>query len=94
MGYLSALDMADQTDLDTALSWHLRSNHFPPVPAEMIGPCKEAIEAYHSEDLDRFIKLPDPITWRDQDSAPAWAIIEGHHLDAFLGEDLFYDEDE
>ena len=30
------------------------------------------------------IDLPAPITWRDQNQAPASAIVEAHHLDAWL----------
>lgn len=89
MGYQSALSMAGAADemgleLETVLSWHLTSNHYPPVPTSMIGPCKEAIEAFGDEDYDRLINLPDGISWRDQTQVPASVIVEGHHLEAFL----------
>ena len=45
---------------------------------------RNAIDAYHDEDYDRLIDLPAPITWRDQNTAPAHAIVEAHHLDAWL----------
>jgi hypothetical protein len=67
-----------------------------------IDACLEAIDAGLDEDYDRLIQLPtdgldrngEPfqITWRGQDEAPAWAIIEGHHLGAWL--ELGYEEDE
>jgi hypothetical protein len=52
----------------------------------MVQPCIDAIDAYYEEDYNKLIKLPEPITWRGKDSAPAYAIIEGHHLDAWLPE--------
>lgn len=87
MGYSTALDMASLTDIDQGLAWHLRANHYPPVPLEMIEPCKEAIYAYSDEDYDRQIDLPAPITWRGQSSAPARAIVDAHHLHAFIGDE-------
>lgn len=84
MGYMSARDMAEQTDLDTALSWHLTANHFPPVPVTLVPACKEAIQAILDEEPDRLIDLPDEITYRDLTLAPAYAIAEAHHLDAFI----------
>ena len=84
MGYTSASDMAESGfDLDTVLGWHLQSNHYPPVPLSMLDPCKAALEAYWEDESDRLIPLPDPITYKGMDSAPAWAIIQQHHLDAW-----------
>jgi hypothetical protein len=73
--------------LRAALSWHLTSNHFPPVPTSMIEPCLEAIEACNEEDWEREIALPGAITFRGVRTAPANAIVEAHHLDSFLGDD-------
>jgi len=85
MGYLSALDMAGQTDLDTALGWHLSANHYPPIPAEMIEPAKAALEAFRESDIEREIELPDVVTYKDgRTTAPAWALVEHLHLEAFL----------
>jgi hypothetical protein len=50
----------------------------------MVEPCIEAIDAYHDEDYNRLIELPDGITWRNLYSAPASAIVEAHHLEAWL----------
>lgn len=84
MGRLSAESMLEQTDLRTALTWHLKANHYPPVPESMVQPCLDAIDAYWEDDLHANINLPSPIRWRGQNTAPAYAIIEAHHLDAFL----------
>jgi hypothetical protein len=92
MGSMQAMEMAEMLDIDSALSWHLRANHYPPVPLSMVEPCKEAIQAGLEEDWHRLIHL-NGTSWRGQDSAPAHAIIEAHHLDAWLELDEEVDED-
>jgi hypothetical protein len=88
MGSNFATDLANndllELDLETQIGIHLSANHYPPVPSSMIQPCIDAIDAYYDEDYNRLIVLPAPITWRDQKSAPASAIVEAHHLDAWL----------
>ena len=87
MGNNLAYDLASDElnlDLETAIGIHLQSNHYPPVPRSMVQPCIDAIDAYYDEDYQRLIDLPEPITWRDKNQAPASAIIEAHHLDAWL----------
>lgn len=92
MGSLQAHEMAEHADLDTALAWHLRSNHYPPVPLSMVEPCKLAIDAYWEDDLDRMIQLPEGTLYRGEKSAPAREIIIAHHLDAWCEEEPFEDE--
>lgn len=63
MGRLGADAFAELVEdgtaqLDQALSWHLTSNHYPPVPTFFIPTCKAAIEAGQDEDWDREIPLP------------------------------------
>lgn len=87
MGSNMAYELAEgllDLDLNTQLEIHLQSNHYPPVPVSMVEPCIEAIDAYYDEDYDRLITLPAPISWRGQDSAPASAIVDAHHLEAWL----------
>ena len=88
MGSNFATELADEEllglDLETSIAIHLQANHYPPVPTSMVEPCIAAIDAYHDEDYQRLIELPEPITWRDQNTAPASAIVEAHHLDAWL----------
>ena len=88
MGSNFATELADNElfdlDLETAIGIHLQGNHYPPVPRSMIQPCIDAIDTYHDEDYQRLIDLPAPITWRDKSQAPASAIVEAHHLDAWL----------
>lgn len=90
MGSLNARGMAEGVaagalGLRQAIAWHLTSNHYPPVPEAMVDPCLDAIEAYDDGDVERLIELPDPITYKNRSVAPAWAIVEQHHLDDFVG---------
>lgn len=63
MGALGAAGFAEQVDegnvsLRNALSWHLTSNHYPPLPSYFIPTAAAAIEAGQEEDWDREIELP------------------------------------
>ena len=87
MGSMQATEMANALPIEQALEWHLRSNHFPPVPSSMVKPCLEAIDAYWEDDLDRLIGLPDGVGYRGLTVAPARAIIVNHHLDAWCSEE-------
>ena len=87
MGSNFAHDLADYDlglDLSTAIKIHLTSNHYPPVPTSMVLPCIEAIEAYNEGETDREIAMPEGITYKGFNTAPAYAIIEQHHLEAWL----------
>lgn len=96
MGSLQAAAFAEAVgdgdiSLESALSWHLRANHYPPVPETMVPVCIAAIDAANEGDWDRSIDLPEGVSYRDQTTAPARAIIEGHHLDSFLDFDAWDD---
>ena len=96
MGSVTAIGLADTTlDLETQLLYHLKGNHYPPVPAEMVQPCIDAIDAAYDEDFDRMIDMPMvgefQITYKGSKQAPAYAIIEQHHLSWFIDS---VDEDE
>ncbi len=85
MGNLQAQEMVAHTDIDTALSWHLKSNHFPPLPDEIFNVAKEVIEGINADDgMDFEVELPEGCTYRGSPVAPAWACVEAWHLDAFL----------
>jgi hypothetical protein len=89
MGSITAIGLADTTlDLETQLLYHLKGNHYPPVPAEMVQPCIDAIDAYYDEDYDREIAMPKvgdfQIRYKDKTTAPARAIVEQHHLQFWL----------
>lgn len=97
-------DLGIDLTLEQQISIQLRNNHYPPVPHSMVQPCIEAINACNENETNRLIQLPfdgvdkdgNPfqITWRGQDKAPAWAIVQQHHLDAWVFEedDAYYDD--
>lgn len=85
MGSVTAIGLADSVlDLETQLKYHLQGNHYPPVPLSMVQPCIEAIDAAYEEDYDREITMPEGILYKNNNVAPAWAVIEQHHLDWFI----------
>ena len=93
MGSNMATEMADGTladmgimlDIETQIEIHLRANHYPPVPSSMVKPCIEAIDAVNDLGLwNADIELPEGVSWRGLNTAPAHAIIEAHHLDAWI----------
>ena len=86
MGSNMAYDLAesDLIDLDTQIRIHLTSNHYPPVPTSMTQACLDAIDAWWDEDYNREISLPEGVSYRGNTTAPASAIVEAHHLDAWL----------
>jgi hypothetical protein len=89
MGSVTAIGLADSVlDLETQILYHLKGNHYPPVPAEMVQPCIDAIDAYYDEDYDRMIDMPMvgnfQILYRGETQAPARAIVDQHHLNWFI----------
>jgi hypothetical protein len=90
MGTNMAYDLASNDlldlDLETQLRIHLTGNHYPPVPVSMVQPCIDAIDAFYDENFDQEIPMPEGVKYKGLDTAPAWAIIEQHHLDAWLPE--------
>ena len=84
MGSTTAQELAAILDLEGSLAMHLMANHYPPVPRSMVQPCIDAIDAYHDEDYQRDIELPEGVSWRGNTTAPASAIVEAHHLDSWL----------
>ena len=85
MGNNMATELANSDmDIRTSLRYHLTGNHYPPVPSSMVDACLDTIDAYHDEDYDRLIALPEGVSWRGETSAPAHAIAEAHHLDNWL----------
>jgi hypothetical protein len=85
MGNLQAQEFAELVDLDTALHWHARSNHYPPLPTTLVPVWKEVIKWVNGgNDSSKEFKLPAGITYRGYFVAPAWVIIEKHHLGAWI----------
>jgi hypothetical protein len=97
MGNNFAIDLAENIDitLEQAIGYHLQGNHYPPVPLSMVAPCIEALDAAREMDAMRQIEMPEGVFYKGKTTAPAWAIIEQHHLDAWLPQDEneYYGED-
>lgn len=89
MGNMSAREMAelDTVDLRQALSWHLTSNHYPPIPTTMVEPCIEAIDNANEGEWDKPVSLPEGVGYRGLTVAPTWAMVEQHHLESFLDDE-------
>ena len=91
MGFNTAMDLAENIDisLEQAIGYHLQGNHYPPVPLSMVQPCVEAIDAAYEDDFNREIEMPEGVSYKGRTTAPAWAIIEQHHLSAWLPEEEY-----
>ena len=85
MGAMRAMDISENFSLEDGIGMHLRTNHYPAVPIEMVPTCIEAIDAVNSEgDWDKLISLPTGVSYKGLTQAPASAIIEQHHLEFWL----------
>jgi hypothetical protein len=70
--------------IETALTIHLTSNHYPPLPTAFIEPAKQAIAAIESEEPEALIPLPAGILFRGRREAQAVELAESLHLWAFI----------
>lgn len=89
MGTTGTMGMAEAvsdglTNLNDAVEWQLRSNHYPPVPSSMVEPCIKAIMAVADDEADTLIELPVGVEYKNSSKAPAWAVVEQHHLYPFV----------
>ena len=93
MGYnlASALTELD-APLKTQIKIHLVNNFYPPIPSFMAQTCVDALNAYWEEDTNRMIDMPKGVSYKGSTSAPAWAIVEQHKLDAWLDENEDYED--
>ena len=91
MGSTLANDLATmpELDLESAIGYHLQGNHYPPVPLSMVQPCIDAIDAIWEDNYNKLIELPEGVKWRGETHAPAYAIAENHHLDAWLPQEEY-----
>lgn len=80
--------------LEQQIAWHLQGNHYPPIPTTMVQPCIEAIDAYNEGRIQSLIDLPEGVFYKGDPYAPAWAIVEQHHLESWLAYDEDYVDDE
>ena len=78
--------------IEDAIAWHLRSNHFPPIPLSMVPVCIEAIENALEGNWTKLVSLPEGVGYKGLTAAPTDAIIEQHHLHPWVELDEEYDE--
>lgn len=84
MGHMQAAEMAEATDIRTGVEWHLRHNHFPPVPEAMVDICIVAIQLAAGGRWVDHLELPEGVLYRGEVSAPIHAIVEQHHLEPWV----------
>lgn len=88
MGLFSAMGVAESdTPIEMQIRWHLTSNHYPPLPVELVEPCIEAINAWNNRDIDlleKKITLPEGIQFKNQNYIYATELIESLHLEAWI----------
>jgi hypothetical protein len=86
MGSITAIDLAESVELslEDQIGIHLTSNHYPPVPKSMVPVCIDAIDKANDGDWEAMVKLPEGVSWKGQLEAPAYSIIEAHHLEFWI----------
>jgi hypothetical protein len=87
LNFATELSEMDTMPMEAQINLHLQYNFYPPVPSSMVIPCMEAIDAYWEEDYDRQIEMPQGVSYRGSDYAPAHAIIEQHRLGPWVTPD-------
>jgi len=88
MGSMSARDMADQgLPLETLVRWHLQSNHYPPVPEEMVPLAVAAIHAIQADDAHRVFACPAGVLYRGRPWVSAAEVAGEYRLDDLIGEE-------
>ncbi len=98
MGLMSLLGMLETADdIEYVVRWHLLSNCHPPINEAYIPLCVEAIRACElqtDENEKIMLQLPDGLFYKgDQTLVDAWTVIEAFHLEGFLMEDEYENED-
>lgn len=92
MGAMTAMDLANGDlglSLEDSIRIHLTSNHYPPVPASMVPACIEAIDCVNSGMPMALVDLPEGVSFRGSTQAPAYDIVEQHHLEFWLAEEEY-----
>jgi hypothetical protein len=67
--------------LDDALDWMMVGNYYPPLPAAFKPVFKKAIELVADGDVEANVMLPEGMTYKDNDFAPARAVVKSFHLE-------------
>lgn len=70
--------------LDQALTIHLQSNNYPPLPLSLLPTCHQVIDLANNGEFDGEVELPAGITYKGNSRAPVRECIQAWHLDAFI----------
>lgn len=85
MGYTQAEGMKEAVGVtEQTLVWHLTVNHYPPLHQGLAPTCLRAIELANEDEWEHQVRLPEGVTFQDQETAPVAAVISNFHLEAFL----------
>jgi hypothetical protein len=88
MGHKTSLEIVEsELSLRDQLAWHLQGNHYPPVPLEMVDPCIDSIELACVGDWNAKVLLPEGVSYKGDNYAPVWAMIEQHHLSEWVDDE-------
>jgi hypothetical protein len=95
MGRFSLLGMIAMAGEDTALTWHLQANVFPPVPLAFASTARIALLAMRADQPDTPVDLPPGYAYSPKGvhhetastTMPARLVITALHLEAFLEAD-------
>lgn len=95
MGLQTAIGISElEMPIESQIAIHLRSNFYPPIPLSMVQPCVDAINAYWNDVPDASIEMPQGVSYRSSNYAPAHAIVEQYRLDSWLESDEYYEDEE
>jgi hypothetical protein len=80
--------------LKGALAAHLQSNHYPPLPLELVPACITAIHNIEDGEPDKPVRLPKGCKLAKNrmgstytNMPPSWRLAEACHLDCFIQEE-------
>lgn len=93
LNFATELSAMDTMPIEAQINMHLQYNFYPPVPSSMVQPCIDAINAYWNDDIYAEIEMPQGVSYRGSDFAPAHAIVDQHRLGPWVEEDEFYDDE-
>ena len=85
MGYIQAIEMVNLMSLELGVWWHLRYNHYHPVPSEMIQIAVKAVRLCREDKFNESIITVfehQGFGW----SVPAYVIVEAYHLEPWVNE--------
>jgi hypothetical protein len=89
MGMMTARELQEQgMSLENQIAIHFSSNCYPPIPHQMIPTAVEAIYAYHDEELDKLIPLPEGVSFRGNTEVSARDVINSYYLGAWCESDI------